>query len=798
MKVYLSLLFAVILFILINSSSATAKEGGTLKLETRHNSVYYVYDSSNKLLSKEKSGRVVRLPAGTYTLKLHNTFQKLTIGEGDEISLRPGTVEVVGKLLSYEIYDEENKKLLWESTAMRTALFPGTYTVRFKGGRRKAILEDGQTITFPSSVLEAKFNGSTRKINLYDINSNAQFEGVFYTNMDTELFPGEYLLTSRKRYSDQKEIAPRKIHVQRGHNVIDLNTPPAPQRRLASLYVRDKCTDLGLVLTNLDYLAKKRHNAEEIWALFGDKNVRNELQTVSRVFFVTDSKSLDTMQMYFGDDKLPSLIEYSDGTVIELLEYSTTSAHISGVSAKITGPDGRSTSSMVKFKGEKGRELLNAQQGLKAYSDFQEQISLMISDGNNTIKKLAASDLLLKATESMAKSVSAFRNILGTAFGIEFVIYSPVMMVLEESGSGVTNKYSAMKHLFTEEPLCTFSEHFDDIENIDPSEIYLALVNLLAESTAQTNNDLITAVSNGDPHLYTYDKLSYDFQAVGEFLYSKSVRPEDNFEIQVRQQAHPSSDKIALTTAVTMNVGGDMVGLYPAAIYINGVVREIPRGDTELPNGGLIKKDNKDFTITWPQAAVMVKVNTTSDYGMLVRAYISYALSGKLIGLMGNADGEPENDLVTEDGSTLGVRPGFDDLYPRFADKWRVTDESSLFEYNSGESTATFTNRDFPSGIARVSDLPEEVKEMAEKTCQQAGITNPVVLDNCILDVGFTGDNGFASLPVELANSAIQFNEITQGESRSMGLMKFFMIFMVLVVLSTLFYRVLINKRKAV
>ena len=52
--------------------------------------------------------------------------------------------------------------------------------------------------------------------------------------------------------------------------------------------------------------------------------------------------------------------------------------------------------------------------------------------------------------------------------------------------------------------------------------------------------------------------------------------------------------------------------------------------------------------------------------------------------------------MRTSTGGALPDTPGFGDLYPGFADSWRVTDATSLFTYPLGASTATYTDRGFP------------------------------------------------------------------------------------------------------
>ena len=49
-------------------------------------------------------------------------------------------------------------------------------------------------------------------------------------------------------------------------------------------------------------------------------------------------------------------------------------------------------------------------------------------------------------------------------------------------------------------------------------------------------------------------------------------------------------------------------------------------------------------------------------------------------------------------------------LYGRYADAWRVTDTTTLFDYDAGKTTATYTQKGFPADTADVtfSDLTAE------------------------------------------------------------------------------------------
>ncbi len=117
---------------------------------------------------------------------------------------------------------------------------------------------------------------------------------------------------------------------------------------------------------------------------------------------------------------------------------------------------------------------------------------------------------------------------------------------------------------------------------------------------------------------------------------------------------------------------------------------------------------------------------------------------GRLEGILGNADGDDgENDFRTRDGKELSAPLAFDTLYNEFAESWRVTPEESLFHYDEGESTETFTNRAFPTREVTIDDLDPDVRADAEKRCREGGVVEPEALKQCIFDVGFTGDDVF-------------------------------------------------------
>ena len=241
----------------------------------------------------------------------------------------------------------------------------------------------------------------------------------------------------------------------------------------------------------------------------------------------------------------------------------------------------------------------------------------------------------------------------------------------------------------------------------------------------------------GDPHLVTFDRLDYDFQAAGEFIV---LTDGNGFTIQARQVplGDPSIARVCTNRAVAAAIAGDVVAIYldgASPLYINHVPTAVSPS-MFLPHGGSVSFHNGQYLITWPSGdALAVRVTPYALNLFPVLAPISRTLSG----LWGNDDGNPNNDIATRSGSVL-TNPRFSDLYPAYADSWRIAQSESLFDYAPGQNTSTFTIESFPPAPALSSSLSPSAYATAYAVCNGAGITAPGLLDACILDYSITAD----------------------------------------------------------
>ncbi len=262
--------------------------------------------------------------------------------------------------------------------------------------------------------------------------------------------------------------------------------------------------------------------------------------------------------------------------------------------------------------------------------------------------------------------------------------------------------------------------------------------------------------NSGDPHLRTFDGLGYDFQAVGEFLYLQSTQDPTEMTIQIRLGPWPGSKRIATNKALVTSVGGDIVEINventPRLSINNTPVTMADKEIIQLKNGCKIYAETQSkYWIIWKDNS-MAEVRMHSRY-LDVFVSLPDNRKGLIKGLLGNSDGDKTNDLQTRDGSKtfdIANKLTKGELYNEFGNSWRITQAESLFTYATGKNTATYTDLNFPYELVRTSDLSETVRANAEQICRNAGITNPILLEDCILDVGMTGDSTFADNMTDL------------------------------------------------
>jgi|GEM_PF-2931363 len=199
---------------------------------------------------------------------------------------------------------------------------------------------------------------------------------------------------------------------------------------------------------------------------------------------------------------------------------------------------------------------------------------------------------------------------------------------------------------------------------------------------------------------------------------------------------HPSG-QVSIIQQVAIGIGSDHITIDASRanpLWLDGTAVTIAPGQyLPLAAGWIYATGGANYVIDY-KTGEQVSVASSS-----VIVHLGSHPVGPIEGLLGNANGTSADDLQLADGTVLPQPIPFATLYGAYADAWRVTDANSLFDYGVGESTATFTNKNFPPSSFNLGSLPLSVLQQAQNAIAALGITDPVQQQNALLDYVLTG-----------------------------------------------------------
>ncbi|WP_412509291.1 VWD domain-containing protein [Roseovarius sp. SYSU LYC5161] len=347
--------------------------------------------------------------------------------------------------------------------------------------------------------------------------------------------------------------------------------------------------------------------------------------------------------------------------------------------------------------------------------------------------------------------------------------------VLEDFANGdlslITDGFDAIRAVLDGVPDSTLlAEAFvadlpdDPTDPTDPTDDDIDdLIDDFLENLPQLPTGTNPAWVSGDPHLRTLDGVNYDFQAAGEFVLLKST-DDQGFELQSRMA--PAGENVSVNEAVATNLDGTAVMIDSTEndpLYVDGSVVTMDDGGSTDVGNGRIYRSGDTYTIVYPGAdgqvgdgdsQVVVRVR---DGRLDIDVRLNDALMGALEGLLGDGDGNPDNDIARADGTALARPLEFAELYGGYRDDWRVDSTAeSLFTYDSGESPDDFYQSDFPGELISLDTLDTETREAAEQAARDAGLQDGTeAFDNAVLDFALTDDPSFLDSALDTPISAV-------------------------------------------
>ena len=256
--------------------------------------------------------------------------------------------------------------------------------------------------------------------------------------------------------------------------------------------------------------------------------------------------------------------------------------------------------------------------------------------------------------------------------------------------------------------------------------------------------------SNGDPHMLTVNQQRYDFQAAGEFTLLRST--DGSVDIQARQEPRDTDGRMSIDTAIAAQVGSHRVGVYLTGsgleAHVDGSLVDLSTGPRDLGGGGRISAYQNGYEIDFPDGTMMWTLSV-GQWGINTQVRPSTGLRTGGSGLLGPVIpgylGVPSLPDGTRLPAATDIQQRSTIIYGQFADAWRVTDATSLFDYDAGKSTASYTIRPYPTdpSYAGLTDLSSDQRSAGATAC--AAITDSDLHDECVFDVGVSAETGFAA-----------------------------------------------------
>ncbi|PNW53894.1 UNVERIFIED_CONTAM: hypothetical protein BEN50_09530 [Euhalothece sp. KZN 001] len=333
------------------------------------------------------------------------------------------------------------------------------------------------------------------------------------------------------------------------------------------------------------------------------------------------------------------------------------------------------------------------------------------------------------------------------------------------------------------EPLELFAASFSDfnvfIREFPSFDLTVEVSDGTNTVEAQVDVDILgapIAFGFGDPRVTTFDRNTFDFQVVGEFTLVESTDENNPLTVQARTEAAPlpdggESDSLSNYTAVAVEFDGEEIAIYSGEE--NPVV--VNNGDPiTLEVGEILPVGDSGIEITRPEiqgsdddqegGSDFYQINLNDQERLIVQVFdnrldpqiqLSDEREGNVTGVFGNNDGNPNNDLVLEDGTNLDdiedINEKLDRINNDFAARWRITDptNSRLVREEENENLEEINNLEFPRVAITIDNFQEELgltdEEVSdiEEQVREAGVPEGPLFDAAVIDLAATNDDSF-------------------------------------------------------
>ena len=247
------------------------------------------------------------------------------------------------------------------------------------------------------------------------------------------------------------------------------------------------------------------------------------------------------------------------------------------------------------------------------------------------------------------------------------------------------------------------------------------------------------AGGTGDPHITSLDGKKYTFNGAGEFLMASSTL--HNFTFQSRMEVYRDTNASVYTAFVVQTNDSAKVQVQLSNMNETMILVD---GEPLLQTSSPIRVHHlKGLRISFTPDLSEIRIAFSAGVAVIVYmkpevmsfiAQLDTKFKGQIKGLLGNLNGDPDDDFQFQNGTIMNTNSSLEELH-EFGLEWLVAEEDSIFTYLSPYDYNTYHFPEFsPIFIIPDSNLiSQEIKDVCGNSFE------------CLFDAVTTGSLSFAN-----------------------------------------------------
>jgi len=265
----------------------------------------------------------------------------------------------------------------------------------------------------------------------------------------------------------------------------------------------------------------------------------------------------------------------------------------------------------------------------------------------------------------------------------------------------------------------------------------------------------------GDPHFMTFDEQIWRFNGKGEFILLEQINNLDQnivesngLTIQGRFE-QLSTKLVTILSAISIKDGNSRISIYLNQFgNVNIFLRDsqtpqiISIGNSFISQDGILisRIEDSKYQILLPSSGVsLIIISRFSMLNLIV--ILPNSLKSKTRGLLGNWNGNKNDDFILRNGNIISTTSNFETLHSDFGLKYMINENESLFIYSNGTNFNSFNDNLFiPKFEIEFSSI--EFENQARSGC----IGSNIDLDACLFDVSQTQNILASQLSLEIGS----------------------------------------------